>query len=191
MKPKVAAIQGRSNGPTSTRADSHWPEILAAVEDRSVRPAEFVRLILMEMSLVCHELQTLSGHSSLEFKLKPLLAEVHALRTLAETTRYATELAVQTDTVNLDGPKFSYLLRAMLDVLKESVLKAGYDANAWNSILRVFRDKIVQREPEIRRNMKKIAAFPEGAEASVWPKSPSNESATNSPGDTAAERPTT
>lgn len=191
MNPNVAASPGRPNVPTSTRANSHWPEILAAVEDRSVRPAELVRLILMEMSLVCHELQTLSGHSSLEFKLKPLLAEVHALRTLAETTRYAIGLAVQTDTVNLQERQTYYLVEALVGVFEESALQAGCSAFLWDSTLRAFRDIIRHRQEDIVRGMMKVAASPEGVEASVWPKRASNESATNSPGDTAVEHPTT
>jgi hypothetical protein len=151
MNPNVAAIQGRSNG---TRAGSHWSEILAAVEDRNVRPAELVRLILMEMSLVCHELQTLSGHSSLEFKLKPLLAELHALRTLAETTRYMTELAVQTD--NLDEPKFQYFLSALLEIFKDSVRASDCGQLIEETIFKFLRRNMERREPEIRLEIKKI-----------------------------------
>lgn len=191
MIPEGAAIPGTSNGTTGTRADSHWPEILAAVQDRKVPPAEFVRLILMEMSLVCHELQTLSGHSSLEFKLKPLLAEVHALRTLAETTRYAIELAVKTDTVNTDGPKFQYLMGEVIAVFKESARQAGCDNFRWGTIYRFLRDNIDRQAPEIRRKMERVTAFPEGVEAAVWPTKSSNESATNSLGDTSTEPSTT
>jgi hypothetical protein len=188
MNPNVAAIRGRSNG---TRAGSHWPEILVAVEDRNVRPAELVRLILMEMSLVCHELQTLSGHSSLEFKLKPLLAEVHALRTLAETTRHMTELAVQTDAADPDGPKVLYLLDTLSEIFKQSILDAGYTEHDCISIYKFFRASFALQESEIRRKMKEVADFPEDPEAPVWPKKPSNESAANSPEDAAAEGPAT
>jgi hypothetical protein len=191
MIAKGAAIQGISNGTTGARADSHWPEILAAVQDRNVPPAELVRLILMEMSLVCHELQTLSGHSSLEFKLKPLLAEVHALRTLVETTRHLTEVAVQTDTVNTDGPKFRYLMSEVIAVLKESASQAGCTDFLWGSIYRFFRENIDREAPEIRRKMEKVTALSEVADAAVWPKRVSNESATNSLGDTPAEPSTT
>jgi hypothetical protein len=191
MNANVAAIPGRSNGPTSTRANSHWPEILAAVEDRSVRPAELVRLILMEMSVVCHELRAVSEHSSLEFKLKPLLAELHALRTLAETTRHLTEVAVQTDTVNLDGPKFTYVLSALIDMFKKAADVAECPPLLWETISRSLRFSIAQRELEIRRNIEKITEFPQGAEDSVWPNNRSNESTTNSPENAAAEGPTT
>jgi hypothetical protein len=151
MNPNVAAIQGRSNG---TRAGSHWSEILAAVEDRSVQPAEFVRLILMEMSLVCHELQTLSGHSSLEFKLKLLLAEVHALRTLAETTRHMTELAVRTD--NLDELKFQYILSALFKIFEDSVRKSNCSQLIDETIFKFLHRSMERREPEIRLEIKKI-----------------------------------
>jgi hypothetical protein len=169
MKPEVAAIRETPNGRSSMRADSHWPQILTAVEDRNVRPADLVRLILKEMSLACRELHAVSGHSSLEFKLKPLVAEVHALRTLADTVRYETELAVETDIVNLDGPKFRYVLSELMTAFKDSIREAGYDVEASNRILRAFRDNVSVREPDIRRKIKNVTAQSEGAEASVWP----------------------
>lgn len=190
MKPNAAPIQRTSDG-AGTRTDSHWPEILASAQDRDVRPTEFLRLILIEMSAVCGELRAVSEHSSLEFKLKPLLAQVHALRTLAETTRHATELAVQTDVVNLDGPKFFYVAKVWLEVFKESVLASGCSDHVWGSVLRFFRDNMTKQEPEIRRKMKEMTDFPEGAEESLWPKKPSNESVASSAGDTAADRSTT
>lgn len=190
MIPEGAAIPGTSNGTTGTRADSHWPEILAAVQDRKVPPAEFVRLILMEMSLVCHELQTLSGHSSLEFKLKPLLAEVHALRTLAETTRCAIQL-VQTDPGNLRERQINYLFSAMLDMFEKTTLAARCPTLSWDTIRKSLLATIAQRESEIRRQLEKIADSPEDVEAAVWPTKSSNESATNSLGNTPTEPSTT
>jgi len=188
MNPNVAAIQGRSNG---TRAGSHWSEILAAVEDRSVQPPEFVRLILMEMSLACHELQTLSGHSSLEFKLKPLLAEIHALQTLAGTAGQLEEVAAQTDTVNLDGPKFYYVATELFEIFIKTADAAGCSQLTLDTIRRSLRNHLLPREPEIRRRIKEIVAFPEDTETPMWPKKPSNESTTNSPANAVAERPTT
>jgi len=188
MNPNGAAIQGKSNG---TRAGSHWSEILAAVEDRSVQPAEFVRLILIEMSLACHELQTLSGHSSLEFKLKPLLAEIHALQTLAGTAGQLEEVAAQTDTVNLDGPKFYYVAAQLFEIFIKTADAAGCSQLTLDTIRRSLRNHLLPREPEIRRRIKEIVDFPEDMETPMWPKKPSNESATNSPENAAAEGPTT
>jgi len=121
----------------------------------------------MEMSVVCHELRAVSEHSSLGFKLKPLIAQVHSLRTLAETTRYASELAVQADIVNLDGPKFEGVLKVFLDIFRECVYAAGCDDHLCSTIIRQFRDKIPQLDSELRRKMKEIADFPGSDKASV------------------------
>jgi uncharacterized protein YabE (DUF348 family) len=83
--------------------------------------------------------------------------------------RYETELAVETDIVNLDGPKFRYVLSELMTAFKDSIREAGYDVEASNRILRAFRDNVSVREPDIRRKIKNVTAQSEGAEASVWP----------------------
>jgi len=170
MNPTRVENQGTSDGVASGRAESNWPEILAAVGNRSFKRAEFVRLILMEMSLVCHELQVTSAHSSLVFKLKPLLAEMHALRTLAETARYATELATEDDVVNLDGPKFMYVISQLCDLVKESAQKAGCGHLVVDTVARGFRYGLAERQAEIRRNIEKVGAVSKSAEEPVWPR---------------------
>jgi hypothetical protein len=160
--------QEMSESVANGRAESNWPEILAAVSNRSFERAEFVRLILMEMSLVCQELQVTSAHSSLVFKLKPLLAEMHALRTLAETARYATELATEDDVVNLDGPKFMYVIGQLCDLVKESAQKAGCGPLVVDTVARGFRYGLAEREDEIRRNIDKVGAVLNPADDSVW-----------------------
>jgi len=96
--------------------------------------------------------EPVSGHSSLEFKLKPLLAELHALRTLAETTRYATELALQTD--NLDELKFQYFLSALLDIFEDSVRVSNCGQLIEETIFKFVHRSIERREPEIRLKIK-------------------------------------
>ena len=177
MNTTTVATQGTSDGAASGRAESHWPEILAAVGNRSFEPAEFVRLILMEMSLVCHELQVTSAHSSLAFKLKPLLAEIHALRTLAETARYATELATEADVVNLDGPKFMYVIGQLCELVRESAQKAGCGPLVIDTIWRISAKVSAEREEEIRQNIDKIGAVSKPANDSVWPENNSRSAA--------------
>ena len=185
MNTTVGATQGTSDSAANGRAESHWPEILAAVVNRSFERAEFVRLILMEMSLVCHELQVTSAHSSFAFKLKPLLAEIHALRTLAETARYATELATEADIVNLDGPKFEYVIGQLCQLVMESAQKADCGPLVIETIYANFRRGLGEREEKIRQNIDKIVAVSKPAENSVWPRS-SSESAASLNGSTAS-----
>jgi len=45
------------------REGSHWHEIITAAQDPELKPADFVRLILTEMSLASRELQSASEHS--------------------------------------------------------------------------------------------------------------------------------
>jgi len=66
-----------SPGCVEGESDSRWAEILAAASSPDFQRAQFVLLILMEMSSACHELGLATGHSSLSFKIKPLTAEIH------------------------------------------------------------------------------------------------------------------
>jgi hypothetical protein len=110
---------------------------------------------------------------------------------LAETARYATGLATEADVVNLDGPKFEYVLRQMYDLVRECAQKADCAPLAIDTICTAFRHGLEDRQEEIRTNMEKVSADSNPANDSLWPKKPSNESADSSPGDIAAEHPTT
>jgi hypothetical protein len=171
----------KPNGSSERRVDSRWPEIIAAAQKPEFRLAEFVRLILTEMSFACHELSLGTGHSSLEFKIKPLMAEINALRTLAETARYATESIAQADVVNLDGPKFLYVLDKLVGTFKQSALDAGCNNLISNTMTRLFADKMPEVMKEIHRDIKKVGTITKPQESVAWSPGRSQSSAENTP----------
>jgi len=143
------------SGSTEGRSASRWSDILTAASNPHFRQAEFVRLILGEMSSACHELSLATRHSSLQFKVKPLTAEIRALRTLAETAHELTEVAAQSDVVNIDGPKFLYVYGKMIGTFKESMIQAGCNALICETVIRLFANNWMEVLSEVRRDIEK------------------------------------
>jgi hypothetical protein len=158
------------------RPGSHWPEILQAVEDRQhFRSTEFVHLVLMEMSLVCEEIK--SASEGLSNKLKPLQAELRALRILAETSRYANDLQPEIDNLNLDSPKFRFVLHKIIATVRECAIKLK-DRNFFSpaqihyditNLLSHIQMKLREEQwwDNVKRDMKETVDF---SENSVWPR---------------------
>jgi hypothetical protein len=99
-------------------------------------------------------------HSSLAFKVGPLVAEIRAFRDLAATARSVTEMTVQEDELDPDGAKFAYLLGRLFEAFRESVIEAECTPHLWNTICRLTGDNLAKAEPEIRRDIKKAHKLP-------------------------------
>ncbi len=164
----MAASTTTSRAPGAVSPKSYYPQILAAAENRDFRSKDFLRLVLMQMCMVCLGLREATEHSSLAFKVGPLVAQIRALRDLAAIARLVSEFTVQQDMVNLDGAKFSYILGRLIEVFRESVLEAGCTPHLWSSICRLMADNLGKAEPEIRRDIKKAHKLPE-PEGLPWP----------------------
>jgi hypothetical protein len=163
-----AANHEMSPGLAEGESDSHWADILAAASNPDFQRAEFVRLILGEMSSACHELSLATRHSSLQFKVKPLTAEIRALRTLAETAHDLPELATQDDVLNIDGPKFDYVMGTVIRAFKESMIQADCGVLVRQTVLRFFSNNWAKTESEIRRNLEKAHTLVGSGETLAW-----------------------
>ena len=71
---------------------SYYPQILAAAEDPDFRAKDFPRLVLMQICIACLELREAAEHTSLAFKVGPLVAQIRTLRDLAATARLVAEM---------------------------------------------------------------------------------------------------
>ena len=114
----------------------------------------------MQMCMVCLGLGEAAEHSSLAFKVGPLVAQIRALRDLAAIARLVSEFTVKEDVVNLDGAKFSYVLGRLIEAFRESVLEAGCTPHLWTSICRLMADNLAKAEPEIRRTSRRPISCP-------------------------------
>jgi hypothetical protein len=161
-----------SRAPAAPSPKSYYPQILAAAEDPGFRSKDLLRLVLLQMCTVCLELGEAAEHSSLAFKVGPLVAQIRALRDLAATARLVTEVTVQEDVVNLDGAKFAYVLDRLIEAFRESVLGAGCPDHLWKTICLLLADNLAKADPEIRKDLKQAHKLPE-PEGLPWPKASS------------------
>jgi hypothetical protein len=145
-----------SHPPTAGAAESYWTQILAAAQNPDFRPKDLVLPILMQMYVVCRALGEAGEHSSREFKIKSLVAQIRALRTLAETARDMSELSIQNDALDLDGPKFKYVLGRIIDVFAESAQESNCGPLYCQTIMALFAKKIGEAEEDIRKNVKNV-----------------------------------
>lgn len=145
-----------SHAPAAASPKSYYPQILAAAENPDFRSKDFLRLVLMQMCVVCREVGEALEHSSLEFKIKPLMAQIQALRTLAETARDMSEFSIQNDALDLDGPKFTYVLGRIMAIFKESARESNCGPLYCQTIMALFARKIGEAEEDIRKNVKNV-----------------------------------
>lgn len=176
MSVPTTSLHETTDGPPR---GSHWPQVLASAQDPETQPMDLLRQIIVEMSRVCDELRKTAEHPSLAFKIKPLMAQLQGLRRLAETVCSVDELRVRTDALDLDGPKFSYVMGAFFEILKQSAREAGCSEFLLHSVLMFFGDNLGQAEPEIRKNVKN-AHKTTGTEGFMWPQAGAQPSPENS-----------
>jgi hypothetical protein len=141
------------NGNGVTPEGSHLSELFAAAQNPEVKPVDLVRLILGEMSLAYRELRFTTEHSSLEFKIKPLLAQIQALRAMAETACSVPALIVESDIVNLDGPKFGYIIGKFMDAAQAALRETCKDNPPIGTFAQLLADKMAALEEDCRRNL--------------------------------------
>lgn len=148
----MAASTTTSHPPSAT---SYYRQMLATAENPDFRLKDFMRLLLMQMCLVCCQLGEVAVHPSLSFKVGTLMAQIRALRDVAATARSLVSLTVQEDVINLDGAKFSYVFGRLIAIFRKSVLEAGGTTHEWKSICLFLGNNLAEAEPEIRRDIKK------------------------------------
>lgn len=172
--------------PEEALKGAYGAQIVEALLSPDFRPVEVFRLILLEMSLACQELRQAGEHSSLQFRLKPLLAQVQALRTLAQTVSCTNDFQVESDVLDLGGPKFRYVLNRIYDVFVKSISEANCDALTAQTIIRLTADNLGREAADIRQKVKTLRAPSEPSFA--WPQSNSRPNVANA-GDWQASEP--
>ena len=68
----MATSTTTSYAPAAASPKSYYPQILAAAENPDFRSKDFLRLVLMQMCIVCLDLGEAAEHSSLAFRVGPL-----------------------------------------------------------------------------------------------------------------------
>jgi len=84
------------------------------------------------------------------------MADLQGLRILSAAVIALHDLQTQEDTIDLDGPKFRYVVSEFFRIFKRSVQEAGCNDVVVNTIMRFLADNLVSAEARIRANVKTI-----------------------------------
>src|SRR5271168_984539 len=136
--------------------ESKLPEILDKIKDPKVSVAEVTRLIAVEMTLITQDMRTCESEGAAVFKLKSCMAQIRALRAVAEAAKEA-DAWTKRDVFDFDGPKFQYVFGEFSKEFKKAALTVlRDDTSTVKSIMMHLRDNLAMRDEEIRRETEKI-----------------------------------
>ena len=137
--------------------ESKLPEILDKIKDPNVSVAAVIRLIAVEMTVITQDMQTCESEATAVFKLKSCMAQIRALRAVAEAAQDA-DAWTKRDVLDFDGPKFKFVFGEITKEFKKAALAVlRDDISTVKSIILQFRDNIAMREEELRRETEKIS----------------------------------
>lgn len=131
-------------------------EIIALVADPEAQLSDISRLIALEIASVIAQMNE-QDPIIRKGSFRELNDHVKALRELQKTLTESDELA-RRDTLNMDGPKFQFMFKTIVEFFKMAMKEAGVDATLSKTVLLNFGDKMKENEPLIQRDLSKIEA---------------------------------
>lgn len=132
-----------------------YDKIVELIDDPNTPLTLINRMLAVEMASVIREISGIASSPLAQVNLKTREAQVKALRELSKTLQ-DNDLLAKRDILNFDGPKFQYAVREIVGMMKKSIMQAGYSEEKANDILRIFRDIMAVREPDLRREVEKV-----------------------------------
>lgn len=149
----------------SGKHPSRMDEIIEALNDPEATDLEQLnKLIALEIAYALTD-------PKIEFNPRAVNERVKALRELAKTLLEGENLSKK-DFLNFDGPKFKFVLGELVLLFRQALKSAGQPEESTNHVLRVFRDLLITREPELRKETEKVeadSAFSFGVSPSTAP----------------------
>lgn len=143
QKPGVFQEEGVEAGRT------RMSEILEKLEDPECTDLEAInRLIAVEIALTL-------GNPTLKFTPRAISDRVKALRELTRTLQEGDNLSKK-DFLNFEGPKFKYVLQELVGLFRTSLKDGGLQEDAVNHVLRVFRNGLVMRMPDLIKETERV-----------------------------------
>jgi hypothetical protein len=133
-----------------------WTQFHAAVQNPDVPPSDLLRQIIAAMADVCNQLKDATEHPSKSVRIKPLMAHLQSLRTLSAAVSAMHDLQIRQETIDLDGPKFRYVMGEFFEIFKCSAQESGCNEILVDTIMRILADNLGAAEARIRSNVKTI-----------------------------------
>ena len=134
--------------------EAYWEELFAALAERDANHCKASLAVTKLMAVVVREMAKNCEHVCLSFKNMALRSVLAGLRLLATTIQNAAHHKVQRYSIPFEHPVVAYIFRQGLETLIFSMQEASCTEHQMQLVLRLFRDNIAQREPEIRKQLK-------------------------------------
>lgn len=126
-------------------------EIIAMLDDPEATDLEALnKMIALEIAYALTD-------PKIEFNPRAVNERVKALRELSKTLQEGENISKK-DFLNFDGPKFKFVLGELVLLFRTSLKQSGQPEDSTNHCLRVFRDLLIAREPELRKETERVAA---------------------------------
>jgi hypothetical protein len=135
---------------TSDLPASQLAEIIRLIDNPEATDlATINRLIAREIAITLADPTVIWGmRGSASDKIK-------AMRELAKTLQEGDTLSKK-DFLNFDGPKFRYVLGELVHTFRSSLKSSGLAEDVVNHVLRIFRDQLTVREPDLRKETDRV-----------------------------------
>ncbi len=129
--------------------------IIQLVTDPDSELADISRLIALEIAAVVAMMGEDDPLHRNNRSMRDLNDHVKALRELQKTLTESDAMAKR-DPLNMDGPKFQHVFKAIMALFGESLKAAGLDDPLMKNVMLQFRDLIQKHDERIRRELNKI-----------------------------------
>jgi hypothetical protein len=128
--------------------------ISGLVRDPEAPVGDISRLIALEIAGIIERMDVddpLEHHRP----MRDLNDQVKALRELQRTLT-ESDLLSRKDVLNLDGPKFAFVFKAMVEFFRRAMRDAGVEDALQQSVMLQFADLVKTNDEHLRRDMNKI-----------------------------------
>jgi hypothetical protein len=135
-----------------------YDEILEKIENPNCPVADVSRLISIEIAKATRDMAKLIGpvaDPTMAWKSKAYAEHIKALRELSKQLS-ETDVLSKKDVLNMEGPKFGYVMHEIAKLYKKALKEAGCEVALVENAMRHFADSVSMETERIRREMEKI-----------------------------------
>lgn len=163
LQPSIAdadvSVPALQEGTVWTPGDSVLPLIQEKLTDADFSASEVLRLISTELARLIAEMYLDENATKKRLRVRISAAQIRMLRALADSVRRLHALRKKEDVLDLDGPKFTFVLDELVKCFQQALQQSlGRDnQTAVQSAMRHFRDIAAMREPELRQELQRMS----------------------------------
>lgn len=140
--------------PKGAIEDAGMARISDMVRDPETPVGDISRYIALEIARI---IECMDSSDPLDHHrpMRDLNDQVKALRELQRTLTESDFLS-RKDVLNLDGPKFQFMFKSIVDFFRRALTGAGVDDGLAQSVMLQFSDLVKTNDEHLRRDINKI-----------------------------------